>query len=74
MLRQAKLVHKDPELATLALAENLDHPFSVAFIKLHTTIASHALRKPEEVQSRAEETIKLSTEYGFASTEPSALS
>jgi tetratricopeptide (TPR) repeat protein len=49
----------------LTLAQDLDHPFSVAFIKLHTTIASHALRKPEEVQSRAEETIKLSTEYGF---------
>jgi tetratricopeptide (TPR) repeat protein len=50
----------------LTIAQTLDHPFSVAFIKVHTTIASHALRKPEEVQTRAEETIELSTTYGFA--------
>lgn len=51
---------------TLTFAHDFDHPFSIAFIKLHTTIASHALRKPHEVQTRAEEVIKLSTAYGFA--------
>jgi predicted ATPase len=49
----------------LLLAQECNHPFSLAFALVHAVLLHQFLREAQSVQERAEELIALSTEQGF---------
>lgn len=50
---------------TLALARQLDHPFSLAYALTFASILNCRLRRPEEASALAQETLSLSDSHGF---------
>jgi DNA-binding winged helix-turn-helix (wHTH) protein/tetratricopeptide (TPR) repeat protein len=49
----------------LALADTLDHPFSVTFVHFYSALLSQFLQEPRNTQTHAEEALASATEQGF---------